>query len=36
MLVAMTVHVPQYVDLLWPALQAAIALGGSASNEELD
>ncbi|AOW91939.1 restriction endonuclease [Rhodococcus sp. WMMA185] len=36
MLVVMTVHVPQYVDLLWPALQAAIALGGSASNEELD
>lgn len=36
MLVTMTVHVPQYVDLLWPALQAVIALGGSASNEELD
>ncbi|AWK73700.1 MULTISPECIES: restriction endonuclease [Rhodococcus] len=36
MLVAMTVQVPRYVDLLWPALQAVIALGGSASNEELD
>lgn len=36
MLSGMTVHVPQYVDLLWPALQAAIALGGSASNDELD
>lgn len=36
MLFGMTVLVPRYIDLLWPALQAAIALGGSASNEELD
>jgi restriction system protein len=36
MLACMTVHVPPYTDLLWPALQAAIALGGSASIEELD
>ncbi|NLU83829.1 restriction endonuclease [Rhodococcus sp. HNM0569] len=36
MLVGMTATVPQYVDLLWPALQTAIALGGSASNDELD
>lgn len=36
MLFAMTVLVPRYIDLLWPALQATIALGGSASNEELD
>lgn len=36
MLVSMSDLVPRYVDLLWPALQAAIALGGSASNDELD
>ncbi|QNG21190.1 restriction endonuclease [Rhodococcus triatomae] len=36
MLVRMSALVPRYVDLLWPALQAAIALGGSASNDELD
>jgi restriction endonuclease Mrr len=28
--------VPAYSDLLWPTLQAAIALGGSASIAELD
>ncbi|OBB62887.1 restriction endonuclease [Mycobacterium sp. 852014-50255_SCH5639931] len=32
----MTVQVPSYSDLLWPTLQAAIALGGSASIAELD
>ncbi|KBZ60666.1 hypothetical protein K875_03613 [Mycobacterium [tuberculosis] TKK-01-0051] len=32
----MTVAVPAYSDLLWPTLQAAIALGGSASIAELD
>lgn len=32
----MTVTVPAYSDLLWPTLQAAIALGGSASIAELD
>jgi restriction system protein len=32
----MTVGVPAYTDLLWPALQAVIALGGSASIAELD
>ncbi len=31
----MTVGVPAYTDLLWPALQAVIALGGSASIAEL-
>ncbi|NLE81225.1 MAG: restriction endonuclease [Rhodococcus sp.] len=36
MLFGMTVLVPRYIDLLWPALQTAIALGGSASNEELN
>ncbi|MFD4367954.1 restriction endonuclease [Rhodococcus sp. NPDC058521] len=36
MLFGMTALVPRYIDLLWPALQAAIALGGSASNDELD
>jgi len=29
-------QVPQYNDLLWPALQAVIELGGSASIGELD
>lgn len=32
----MTVTVPAYSELLWPTLQAAIALGGSASIAELD
>ncbi len=32
----MTVGVPPYTDMLWPTLQAAIALGGSASIAELD
>ena len=32
----MTVGVPAYTDLLCPALQAVIALGGSASIAELD
>ena len=32
----MTVAVPAYSDLLWPTLQAAIGLGGSASIAELD
>src|SRR5271166_4728897 len=32
----MTVAVPPYQDFLWPALQAVIALGGSASIAELD
>lgn len=32
----MAVTVPAYSDLLWPTLQAAIALGGSASIAELD
>lgn len=32
----MTATVPPYPDLLWPTLQAAIALGGSASIAELD
>lgn len=32
----MTVAVPPYKDMLWPALQALIALGGSASIAELD
>jgi restriction system protein len=32
----MTAGVPAYTDLLWPALQAAIGLGGAASIAELD
>ena len=36
MLVAMTVEVPPYQFFLWPALQAVIALGGSASIAELE
>lgn len=32
----MAVEVPSYSDLIWPTLQAAIALGGSASIAELD
>ena len=32
----MPVQVPPYQDLLWPALQAVIELGGSASINELD
>lgn len=32
----MTVAVPAYSDLLWPTLQAVIALGGSASIAELE
>lgn len=35
MLSYMTVQVPQYTDLLWPALQAVVQLGGSASIDEL-
>lgn len=35
MLLPMTA-VPPYTDMLWPALQALIALGGSASIAELD
>ncbi len=31
-----TVEVPPYQDLLWPALQAVISLGGSASIAELE
>jgi len=31
-----TATVPPYTDMLWPTLQAAIALGGSASIAELD
>jgi restriction system protein len=31
-----TITVPPYTDMLWPTLQAAIALGGSASIAELD
>ncbi len=29
-------QLPPYTELLWPTLQALIALGGSASNNELD
>jgi restriction system protein len=36
MLIPMTVDVPPYQFFLWPALQAVIALGGSASIAELD
>jgi len=36
MLIPMTVEVPPYQYFLWPALQAVIALGGSASIAELD
>ena len=36
MLISMTVEVPPYQFFLWPALQAVIALGGSASIAELD
>lgn len=36
MLFSMTATVPPYTDMLWPTLQAAIALGGSASIAELD
>lgn len=36
MLVTVTAAVPPYTDMLWPTLQAAIALGGSASIAELD
>jgi len=32
----MTVGVPTYREMYWPALQALIALGGSASIAELD
>src|ERR1700724_2511029 len=32
----MAVEVPQYPYFYWPVLQAVIALGGSASNAELD
>lgn len=32
----MAATVPPYTDMLWPTLQAAIALGGSASIAELD
>lgn len=32
----MTATVPSYTDMLWPTLQAAITLGGSASIAELD
>lgn len=32
----MTATVPPFTDMLWPTLQAAIALGGSASIAELD
>ena len=35
-LVRVTITVPPYTDMLWPTLQAAIALGGSASIAELD
>lgn len=35
-LVAVTKTVPPYTDMLWPTLQSAIALGGSASIAELD
>jgi restriction system protein len=31
-----TAKIPAYFDLVWPALQAAKELGGSASNQELD
>jgi restriction system protein len=36
MLISMTVEVPPYQHFLWPALQAVLALGGSASIAELD
>jgi len=36
MLISMTVEIPPYHFFLWPALQAVIALGGSASIAELD
>ena len=36
MLLPVTATVPPYTDMLWPTLQAAIALGGSASIAELD
>lgn len=36
MLTPMTVEIPPYHFFLWPALQAVIALGGSASIAELD
>lgn len=32
----MTATVPPYTDMLWPTLQSAIGLGGSASIAELD
>lgn len=35
-LLGMTVTVPPYTDLLWPALQAVIAVGGSASIAEME
>lgn len=35
-LVPVTKTVPPYTDMLWPTLQSAIALGGSASIAELD
>ncbi|RDI35901.1 restriction system protein [Rhodococcus sp. AG1013] len=33
---ALIAQLPPYTELLWPTLQALIALGGSASNNELD
>src|SRR6476469_2045304 len=36
MLLPVTATVPPYTDMLWPTLQAAITLGGSASIAELD
>ncbi|WFR71902.1 restriction endonuclease [Prescottella defluvii] len=34
--VTLIAQLPPYTELLWPTLQALIALGGSASNNELD
>ncbi len=31
----MTEEAPKYSELIWPTLKALIALGGSASNQEL-
>lgn len=36
MLLSVTATVPPYTDMLWPTLQSAIGLGGSASIAELD
>ena len=32
----MTLRIPQYHELMWPALQATMALGGSATVREMN